>query len=107
MVESSSLEVFKRRLGVELRLECCAQCLAPGYKETWDVLETLPRRTREITAGLEHLSCEESVRELELFSLEKKRLRQISHGIFHFSSRWSTNSLRETAKSRRKIMKCG
>lgn len=55
-----------------------ASDVASGGLSRGETLSPFQQSTTEMTKRLEHLSYEESLRELGLFNLEKRRLRRIS-----------------------------
>ena len=59
---------------VRRHLEYCVQMQCPQYRRDMELLECVQKRATKMIQGMGHLSYEDRLKELRLFSLENRSL---------------------------------
>ena len=72
---------------VRPHLEYCVEMWSPQYRRDIDLLEHVQKSVTKMIQGMVQLPYEDRLRELGLFSLEKRRLWRDLRGAFQFLKR--------------------
>lgn len=73
-----------KTLTVRLHFKLCVQFWTSHYKKGTEVLDHVQRREMKLVKGLEHKSYAEPLKELWVFSLRKKRLREYFITLYNY-----------------------
>ncbi|GAB0176551.1 cAMP-dependent protein kinase inhibitor alpha [Grus japonensis] len=65
-------------------LEYCVQLWGPQYRRDMELLERVQRRAMKLIRGVEHLSYEDRLRQLRLFSVEIRRIQRDLRAAFQY-----------------------
>ena len=69
---------------VRPHLKYCIRMWSPQYRRDMDLLECIQRRATKMIQGMEHLPYKDRLRELGLFSVDKRRLQRDLMAAFQY-----------------------
>lgn len=84
----------------------CVQFWSLQHKRDMELLDQVQRKVMKMMRGLKHVSCEDRLREVGLFSLEKRRLpKDITENFQYLKEVYKTNGINLLSGTRGNVFK--